>query len=243
MIPPVNFWRTNMKITIINGQTHKGSSYNIGKMLADKLACNDLVTEYFLPRDLNHFCLGCYKCIEDITKCPFYDEKKIILDSMEKSDLIVFTTPNYCFGPSAQLKAFIDLFFDFWMPHRPLPWMFKKKAVVISTCAGGGAKQATKYIKKALIYMGVPYVKMYYTAVQAMNWKSVDDKKKENIEKDIDKLAKRVAKVETPKPGIKSKFLFMIFKNMHSGGFDSSPVEKQYWIEQGFIKTKDDKNK
>ena len=35
---------------MINGQNHKGSTYHIGKMLADKLGGE--VTEFFLPKDL-----------------------------------------------------------------------------------------------------------------------------------------------------------------------------------------------
>ncbi len=63
-----------MKIVIIHGQNHKGSTYNIGRMIADKTGASD-IKEFFLPRDLNHFCMGCYTCIKDDTKCPFYDEK------------------------------------------------------------------------------------------------------------------------------------------------------------------------
>ena len=36
-----------MKITIIHGQNHKGSTYHIAKMLADKL--DGEVTEFFCP--------------------------------------------------------------------------------------------------------------------------------------------------------------------------------------------------
>ena len=54
-----------MKITIIHGQNHKGSSYHIGRILAEKLAGEQEITEFFLPRDLNHFCLGCCTCIAD----------------------------------------------------------------------------------------------------------------------------------------------------------------------------------
>ncbi len=225
-----------MKIAIINGQNHKGSTYHIGRLLAENLATDADITEFFLPRDLNHFCLGCYQCIEDIEKCPFYPEKKNILDAMERSELLILTTPNYCFGPSAQMKALIDLFFDFWMSHRPLPWMFQKKAVVISTCAGGGAKTAAKQVQRALLYMGVPYIRRYTAAVQAMNWETVKPEKKQIIEAEIKKLAARVAKVGVPKAGLKSRFLFRMFSKMHASGWDSSPVEKQYWIEQGFIK-------
>ena len=46
-----------MKIAMINGQNHKGSTYHIGKMLADKLGGE--VTEFFLPKDFGHFCIGC----------------------------------------------------------------------------------------------------------------------------------------------------------------------------------------
>ncbi len=225
-----------MKITIIHGQNHMGSTYHIGRILAEQLGEKDDITEFFLPRDLNHFCMGCYQCIEDITRCLFYEDKKVILDAMEHSQLIIFTTPNYCFGPSAQLKALIDLFFDFWMVHRPLPWMFHKKAVVISTCAGGGAKEAAKQVKRALFYMGVPYIRQYAIPVQAMNWKMVTAEKKDKIHKDMEKLATQINRVSEPKPGIKSRFLFHIFKGMHQKGWDSSPTEKQYWIKQGWIK-------
>ena len=224
-----------MNITIINGQNHKGSTWHIGRQLAEYLAGDADITEFFLPRDMNHFCLGCYKCIEDIEKCPFYPEKKVLLDAMERSELLIFTTPNYCMGPSAQLKALIDLFFDFWMSHRPLPWMFRKKAVVISTCAGGGAKTAAKQVQRALLYMGVPYIRRYAVAVQAMNWEMVKPEKKQKIKADMEKLAASVGKVGVPKPGLKSKFLFKMFSKMHAAGWDGSPVEKQYWIAQGWL--------
>jgi len=225
-----------MIIVTINGQNHKGSTYNIGRMLADILSPENEITEFFLPRDLNHFCLGCYQCIEDIERCPYYPEKKAILGAMERADVLIFTTPNYCFGPSAQMKALIDLFFDFWMSHRPLPWMFDKKAVVISTCAGGGATAAAKQVKRALRFMGVPYIRQYATAVQAKGWEEVKPKKKAKIEFAITKLAASIQRSGNPKPGIKARILFWMFSRMHAAGWDSSPVEKQYWIENGWIK-------
>ena len=225
-----------MVIVTINGQNHKGSTYHIGRMLADKLSPESAITEIFLPRDLNHFCLGCYRCIEDLESCPFYPEKKKILVAMERADVLIFTTPNYCFGPSAQMKALIDLFFDFWMSHRPLPWMFHKKAVVLSTCAGGGAAAAAKQVKRALLYMGVPYVRQYATAVQAKNWGEVKPEKKASIEYAMTKLAASIRQVESPKPGLRSRLLFWLFSKMHAAGWDSSPVEKAYWAENGWIK-------
>ena len=46
-----------MKVTIIHGQSHKGSTYHISKILADKIGGE--VKEFFLPRDFGEFCIGC----------------------------------------------------------------------------------------------------------------------------------------------------------------------------------------
>lgn len=106
--------------------------------------------EFFLPKDLNHFCLGCYSCIEGRDKCPFWEEKKSIDDAIKAADLLILTTPNYCMMPSAPMKAFLDLFFTNWLSHKPYQEMFKKRAVVISTAAGAGAGKATKLIANNL---------------------------------------------------------------------------------------------
>lgn len=224
-----------MKITIIHGQNHRGSSYHIGKMLINKIIEDKEVKEYFLPKDLNHFCLGCYQCIEDDTVCPFYDEKYKIMDSVENSDLIIFTTPTYCMRASAPMKSLIDLTFTYWISHSPRKCMFSKKAIVISTSAGMGSKTAIKDITNTMLYWGVPWIKSYGISVQAMNWKDVSDKKKKKIEKDISKLAKQVGKCKVPKVGIKTRFIFNIMRVIQKAGWGASPVEKEYWNKNGWI--------
>ncbi|WMC92546.1 flavodoxin family protein [Kineothrix sp. MB12-C1] len=225
-----------MKIVMIHGQNHKGSTFHIGRLLAKKL--NMESTEFFLPRDMNHFCIGCYSCIEDETKCPFWSEKKIILDAMEQADIFIFTSPNYCLAPSGAMKSFLDLMFDYWMVHRPKEWMFSKRAVVISTSAGASNNSAIKVVKNSLFGWGVPFVKSYGIAVQAMNWGMVKDEKKIKIEKDMTKLAKKLSCDKKPRVGIKTRFMFRMMGMMHSAGWDSSPVEKQYWEEKGWISGK-----
>ena len=92
-----------MKIVLIHGQNHKGSSYHIGRMIADKINVEKEVTEFFLPRDLNHFCLGCYQCIEGDKKCPFYEEKKVIMDAVEAADVLI-SNANLCLRHSVQVR-------------------------------------------------------------------------------------------------------------------------------------------
>lgn len=77
------------------------------------------------------------------------------------------------------MKAFLDLFFQYWIPHRPRKSMFSKKAVVISSTAGMGAGQAIKPVKRALAYWGMPYIKTYGLTVQASCWAEVAEEKRQ----------------------------------------------------------------
>ena len=224
-----------MKIVMLNGQNHRGSSYHIGRAVIDRIEGNKEVTEFFFPKDLDHFCLGCYRCIEDAAACPFYEEKKVILDAMDGADLLVVTTPTYCMHVSAPLKAFIDLTFDLWMSHRPMASMFTKRALIVSTAAGTGTGSAMKDVQDALVYMGVPKIVKYGLSVQAMNWEGVDRKKKAKIEKDAARIAKQLSTDKAPAVGIRTRFLFRMMGMLQKKGWNSSPVETAYWKEKGWL--------
>lgn len=227
-----------MNIVLIHGQNHKGSSYHIGRMIVDKIVTEKTITEFFLPKDLNHFCLGCYKCIEGDHNCPFFAEKKHIMDAVETADLLIFTTPTYCLRASAPMKSFLDLTFTYWMSHRPRACMFSKKAVVISTAAGSGAKSATKDISTALFYWGIPCIKRYGVSLQAMNWGMVSEKKKAKLEKDTTKFTKKLSNTKKPFVGLPTRIIFFFMGKMQSVGFGSSPMEKAYWEENGWLHKK-----
>ena len=224
-----------MRIVMLNGQNHRGSSYHIGRAVIDRIEGNKEVTEFFFPKDLDHFCLGCYRCIEDAAACPYYEEKKVILDAIDGADLLVVTTPTYCMHVSAPLKAFIDLTFDLWMSHRPMASMFTKRALIVSTAAGTGTGSAIKDVQDALVYMGVPKIVKYGLSVQAMNWEGVDHKKKAKIERDAARIAKQLSTDKAPAVGIRTRFLFRMMGMLQKKGWNSSPVETAYWKEKGWL--------
>lgn len=224
-----------MKIVMLNGQNHKGSTYNIGRMIADKVEGENEITEFFFPRDLNHFCVGCYKCIEDVSACPYYSEKKKIIDAIDEADILIVTTPTYCMHISAPLKSFFDMTFDMWMVHRPMKSMFRKRAVIVSTSAGASTKSAMKDVQDALFYMGVPWIMKYGIAVQAMNWDGVSADKKQKIDKKTSAIAKKLSSQEKPYVGIKTRFMFRMMGMMQKKGWNSSPVETKYWKENGWF--------
>ena len=224
-----------MKIVMIHGQNHKGSTWNIANLLLQKLPGEKEVKEYFLPRDLNHFCSGCYACLEAREHCPYWREKEPMLHQMREADLLILTSPNYCMMPSAPMKAFLDLFFTNWMSHKPLREMFSKRAVVISSAAGAGAKKAAKLIGNNLANWGIPEIHLYAAVVNAMNWDMVPSGKKARMEKDMDKLARQLSRRGKVTVGMKTRILFWFYGGMQKAGWGASPTEKQYWIENGWL--------
>ena len=165
-----------MKIVVIHGQNHKGSTWNVANILLQDITGEKEVKEFFIPRDLNHFCTGCYSCLESRKNCPFWEDKKPINDAMKEANLLILTTPNYCMMPSAPMKAFLDLFFTNWLVHKPYEEMFKKRAVVISTASGAGAGKASKLVASNLLNWGIPEVITYGISVNAINWKMLPDR-------------------------------------------------------------------
>ena len=77
-----------MKTVIIHGQSHKGSTYHIANQLAEKIG-GDL-TEFFLPRDFDEFCVGCTMCfMESEEKCPHYGKLQPLTRAMAEADVII----------------------------------------------------------------------------------------------------------------------------------------------------------
>lgn len=99
-------------------------------------------------------------------------------------------------------------------------------------------KSATKDIQNTLFYWGVPYIKEYGIAVQAMSWEQVSDKKKARIKQDIKKLANKISNKRNVYVGFKTKFMFCIMRMMQKKGMGSSPEDKEYWKENGWLDKK-----
>lgn len=224
-----------MKIVVIHGQNHKGSTWNVANILLQSMTCEKEVKEFFLPRDLNHFCAGCFQCLEGRDKCAFWEDKKPIDEAINAADLLILTTPNYCMMPSAPMKALLDLFFTNWLSHKPQETMFQKRAVVISTAAGAGAGKANKLVANNLTNWGIPEVIRYGLSVNATNWEMVPDKKKDKIQKDMTRLASKLLNKTKVKVGIKTRILFWFYGGMQKANWGASPSEKEYWESKGWL--------
>lgn len=103
-----------MKITVIESSPHKNGSSNMlaGEFIRGAEDAGHHVTVFDAASADIAPCLGCDACGMAGDCCQKDDMaqlKQLILDG----DMVVFVTPLYYFGMSAQLKAVIDRFYSF----------------------------------------------------------------------------------------------------------------------------------
>lgn len=222
-----------MKITIIHGQNHKGSTYHIARQLAEKLGGD--ITEFFLPRDFGEFCVGCTMCfMKSAECCPHYEKLKPITDAIDAADVIILASPVYVYHVTAPMKTLLDHYGYRWMIHKPEELMFRKQGVCISTAAGAGMKSTNKDMADSMEFWGVAKVYKYGLRVAAVNWGRVSDEKKQEIDKATTSLAKKIIRRNGKvKPSLKTKGMFAVMRMLQKSGSFKNDVE--YWREKGWL--------
>ena len=222
-----------MKTVIIYGQNHKGSTYQIAHNIGEKIGGD--VTEFFLPKDLDEFCLGCTTCfVKGEESCPHFNKLNPITKALDEADVIILASPVYVFHATGGMKNLLDHYGYRWMAHRPDGAMFKKQAICVSTAAGAGMKSTIKDMADSLFYWGVPKIYKLGIAVAATSWDGIKEKKKLKIEKKTNKIVKSInKKCGKVKPGFKLKFMFFIMRLCQIHGWNPKDIE--YWKEKGWL--------
>jgi len=227
-----------MKIVIVNGQNHKGSTYHAGRILAEKLADCINITEFFLPRDFSEFCCGCTRCFTESEKaCPHYDKLHKITEAVDEADVIILTSPVYVYHCTGAMKAWLDHYGWRWLVHRPEEKMFSKQAVVVSTAAGAGMKSTNKDMKDSLSFWGVPKIYSFGTAVMETSWERVKDSKKRKIEQRAEKISRKIKSSGIkPRASIKGRLFFSVLSRVQRKG--TNKADSEYWISKGWTEKK-----
>ncbi|MEE5994256.1 MAG: NAD(P)H-dependent oxidoreductase [Oscillospiraceae bacterium] len=223
-----------MKIVIVHGQNHKGSTYHVAHTLAEKL--NGTITEFFLPKDFGAFCVGCTQCfMQSETKCPHFAKLQPITKAIDEADVIILASPVYVYHATGSMKAWLDHYGYQWMVHRPKEIMFEKQAVCIATTAGAGTKTATADMADSLFFWGVGKVYRYGVNVFATSWNRIKDDKKTKIEHDTTVLAGKIKRnYRHVKPSLKTKAFFQVAKMVISK--DKNSPDYQYWNQKGWFR-------
>lgn len=221
-----------MKIVIIHGQGHEGSTCHIARLLAEKIGGE--VTEFFLPRDFGEFCVGCTLCFEESeTKCLHYEKLLPLTKAMDHADVIILASPVYVYHVTGAMKAFLDHYGWRWMVHRPEEKMFSKQGVCISTAAGAGMGSTNRDMAHSMFFWGIARTYKYGVAVREVSWKRVSSKKKQEIEKKMERLARKIVQKQGHvKPSVKTRAFFYVMGKVQKRGWNEADAD--YWREKGW---------
>ena len=145
-----------MKIVVVNGTEIRGCTYHIKEAFLELLRQGNEICEFYLPKDLPHFCCGCKTCFFKSEKdCPHAEYVLPIWNALLSAELLVFTSPVYALRTTGQMKALLDHLCVHWMVHRPDDSMFTKKAVILTNAIGILNSGAQKEIATSLSWLGV----------------------------------------------------------------------------------------
>lgn len=96
-----------MKIVILNGSARKGNTFACVNAFAEGAAEGNEIEIIETDRVNVSPCRGCEAC--GCTKgCVAKDDSNMVVDKIVSADLLVFASPIYWWGLTAQLKTVID---------------------------------------------------------------------------------------------------------------------------------------
>lgn len=230
-----------MKIVVINGTEIKGCTYHIKESFLEPLRDENEIIEFYLPKDLPHFCCGCKNCfLKSENLCPHAKYVMPIWQAMLDSDLLVFASPVYALRTTAQMKSLLDHLCVHWMVHRPDDRMFEKKAVILTNAIGVFNSGAQKDIETSLMWLGVSDIKkLGIGLLEGVIWNELSDKRRNIIISKSKKLAERYKHDYKTYKGIKVSILFTILKKMHQAFSKKEEIlsaDNQYWVDKGWVK-------
>ncbi len=143
-----------MKILVITGSPRKnGNSNTLAEhFIKGAEEAGHKVVRFDSAFKNVHPCIACNKCGMN-GECVFKDDFEFVRNNIVDADAVVFATPMYYFGISAQIKAVIDRFYAInGQIHVP------KKAVLIMTYADTSSKEAQ------------PIISHYETLLNYLGW-------------------------------------------------------------------------
>lgn len=153
-----------------------------------------------------------------------------IIDKINESDGIIFSTTTFNLQPTALLKNLIDHLC--FMLHRP--HFFQKKAIVVSTTNASGAKNTVKYISESLKNMG--FNRCYTLPISSYSWNNFSPHKKiiKKCKKAANKFHEDVKSLKMHSPSLSVLMAYNIFRGMSLGyvkGNEYPTEDGIYWTE------------
>lgn len=98
-------------MTIFGGPRKKGNTATVLGWVENELgAQGHRITRVNLSSKKVNGCIGCMKCKDNPKEpgCVLKDDGREIIDEMVRQDAVIYASPLYYWGFTAQMKAFID---------------------------------------------------------------------------------------------------------------------------------------
>lgn len=159
-----------MNVCILMGSPHlAGNTAELCKPFMQELAQNNITTDYVTIADKKIApCKGCYACqqVSGEYGCPTQDDMQMIVDRIQKADIIVFATPIYIWYCPSQMKAVLDRFYGmnkYYGKGKGSLWQEKRVALITTHGydAQYGAEPFETGIRRFCEHARLEYLGMY----------------------------------------------------------------------------------
>lgn len=131
-------------------------------------------------------CVDCRNCKSGDFKCTVKDGMQGLYKNIEEADVLVFGTPIYWFGPTAQMKLVIDRLRPYYQNKMLTD---KKAALLLPAGSGSGDCDLTiEMFKRVFAALGIEYV----GGVTAEAFEEGDVLSNSDIEINIEALAGKI---------------------------------------------------
>lgn len=122
------------KLLILNGSPRKkGNTSILADYLKTHMTGKVQVTNVFLYDYIVNPCTDCRACKEGDFTCVIDDEMHNLYREIDNTDILVFGTPIYWFGPTGVMKMVIDRFRPYFVSKK----LSGKKAAIILPAGSG----------------------------------------------------------------------------------------------------------
>ena len=196
------------KVTIFIGTQRKQATYQaVQEFIINLKSHVEIDFEYVFLSDYNlGNCEGCKLCFNKGEEyCSLKDDQELLLEKMNKSDGVIFATPNYAFHVTALMKNFLDRMA--FTLHRPRFFGKAFTAIVVQGIYGG--TKIVKYLETIGGSLGFHVAKG--CCLTALEPRTATEQKK--ITREINKASARFYKeLMRPTPPIPSFFRIMMFR-------------------------------
>jgi len=146
------------KLLLLNGSPRKlGNTSTMIDMLVDNLVEERISTDkvFIAGLDISP-CIDCRGCKKGEMTCVLTDDMQTLYDKIDEADYLLFGTPIYWFGPTAQMKIVIDRLRPYY-GNKKLTG--KKAALLLPAGSGAGDCDLTiEMFKRIFSALGVELI-------------------------------------------------------------------------------------